>query len=160
MPWYYGPKESPTSRRDANILETCKLLQIYNKDIDRAKFLIHTSPRAPPCVPSTQWEHILRGEPVDLEQFHILACLSGGRRRVITASDWCVTWILASKAIAFAFPHRAEELRAYGDHINMEFAMKITRSHSQIILSDIATRNIVEGGQRTLLTDTFPRSFI
>ena len=159
MPWY-EPEEAPTSRRDANMRETRKLLEIYDRDIDRAKLLINIAPRAPPGVPSAQWEQILRGEPVDLEQFHFLSCLHGGKRPVTTASDWYVTWSLASEATAFAFPHRAKELRAYGDHIVREFGIRPTRLHSKIILSDVATRNIVEGGQRTLLTDTVPGSLI
>ena len=75
------------------------------------------------------------------------------KRPVITALDWSMAWNLAYRATAFVFPHRAEGLRAYGDYIKLEFATKPMSLHPKIIKFDIATRNIVEGGQPILLTD-------
>jgi len=74
------------------------------------------------------------------------------KHHVIIALDWSMAWSLAYRA-AFVFPHRAEELRAYGDYIKLEFATKPTSLHPEIVKFDIATRNIVEGEQSILLTD-------
>src|SRR5437879_2064922 len=79
--------------------------------------------------------------------------VSDAKRRVGTAAGWSAAWHFATRAIGFVFPHRAEELRSYGDYIEGEFAAKVTHSHPKIILFDIAVRNIVQGGQSILLTD-------
>ena len=171
MGWY-DPDE-PSYRSNAGCHKTCKLLKAYNNDIPGAKFLVKINRRAPSGIPSSQWERILRGEALDLDHFlsslhrtsineegetrignaKISLGVSDAKRRVSTAADWSSAWHLASRAVAFAFPHRAEELVSYGDYIESEFAGKIQSSHPRIILFDIAIRNIVQGGHNTLLTD-------
>ena len=171
MGWY-DPDE-PSYPGNASCHKTCKLLKTYNNDIAGAKFLVKINRRAPSGIPSSQWERILRGEALDLDHFlsslhrtsineegetrignaKISLGVSDTKRHVSTAADWSSAWHLASRAVTFVFPHRAEELISYGDYIESEFAGKIQSSHPRIILFDIAIRNIVQGGHNTLLTD-------
>jgi hypothetical protein len=172
MGWFDPDDPSPYSELES-CRKTCKRLQAYNKDISGSKFLAKLSRRAPSGIPSSQWERILRGEVLDLDHFlsslhrttineegetrignaKISLGVADAKRRVSTAAEWSSAWHLASRAIAFAFPHRAEELRDYGDFIEAEFSAKLPSSHPRIILFDIAIRNIVQGGHNTLLTD-------
>jgi hypothetical protein len=172
MPWY-RPGQQLDSLRSASSRDTCKYLRIFNQDIPGCKFWIKLADGAPPGIPSPQWERIFRGEPVELDHFlsslhrtsineegetrignaKITLGVSDAKRRVSTASEWSAAWHSAARAIAFVFPHRAEELRAYGDYIEGEFAAKFNTSHPKVILFDIAVRNLVQGGQSILLTD-------
>ena len=153
--------------------ETCRLLQSYNLDISKAKFFVKIAPRSPSGIPSSQWEHILKGDAVDLNQVfsslhHVVADeertgrlgeaeitfgVTEPKRRISTAAEWSAAWRKASKAIAFAFPHRREKLLEYGDYLELEFAAKIASSHHKLLLYDTALRNEVAGGQHILLTD-------
>jgi hypothetical protein len=171
MPWYKPDEVS--SSRNINNLETCKSLRIFNRDIAGCKFWVKIAEGAPPGIPSPQWERIFRGEPVELDHFlsslhrtsineegetrignaKISLGISDAKRRISTASEWSAAWNFAARAISFVFPHRIDELRAYGDYIEGEFAAKLTSSHPKVILFDIAVRNVVQGGQSILLTD-------
>jgi len=172
MGWF-DPNEASSYSRNDSSRQTCKRLQIYNDDIPGAKFLVKLNRRAPPGIPSAQWERIFRGEAVDLDHFlsslhrttineegetrignaKISLGVTDAKRRVSTAAEWSSAWHLASRATAFAFPHRSDELREYEDFMAGEFAAKVVSSHPRIILFDIAIRNIVQGGQTYLLTD-------
>jgi hypothetical protein len=172
MGWY-NPNDASSFSENDSCRKTCKRLQAYNEDIPGSKFLARLNRNAPAGIPSSQWDRVLRGETLDLDHFlsslhwtsineegetrignaKISVGVSDAKRRVSTASEWSSAWHLASRAVAFAFPHCAEELRDYGDFIETEFAGKLTSSHPRIILFDIAIRNIVQGGQISLLTD-------
>ena len=171
MPWYRKPSHVASSNPSCS--ETRRLLRIFNRDVANAKFLIKVADDSPSGIPSSQWERILKGDAIDLNQIfaslhHIVpdeertgrlgdAEISFGvsepKKRISSASEWSSTWRKASKAIAFAFPHRKEELLDYGDYIEAEFAAKIVSSHHKILLYDSALRNEVAGGQHVLLTD-------
>ena len=173
MPWYSKPSISVASIGNPSCEETRRLLRAYNRDVSKAKFLIKIAHNSPSGIPSSQWERILKGDAVDLNQIftslhHIVpdeertgrlgeAEISFGvsepKKRVSTASEWSASWRKASKAIAFAFPHRREELLEYGDYIEAEFAAKVVSSHHKILLYDAALRNEVAAGQHILLTD-------
>jgi len=170
---WYNPNDSSSFSENDSCRKTCKCLQIYNEDISGSKFLAKLNRNAPAGIPSSQWKRVLRGKALDLDHFlsslhrtsineegetrigntKISLGVSDAKRRVSTTSEWSSAWHLAARAVAFAFPHRAEELRDYGDFIKTEFAGKLTSSHPRVILFDIAIRNIVQGGQVTLLTD-------
>ena len=176
MPWYTDPSTSTFEAGNPSCEETRRLLRAYNRDITKAKFFVRIAHNSPTGIPSSQWERILKGESIDLN--HIFALLhhvvpdeertgrlgdteisfgvSEPKKRISTAAEWSATWRRASKAIAFAFPHRREELIEYGDYIESEFAAKIVSSHHKLLLYDIALRNEVAAGQQFLLTD-FPR---
>jgi hypothetical protein len=175
LPWY-EPTDQPTITNDSgnpSCKETRRLLRIYNLDVAKAKFTVKVASKSPPGIPSSQWERILKGEAVDLNQVfsalhHVVPDeertgrmgdteisfgVSEPKRRISTAAEWSVAWRKASKAIAFAFPHRREELSEYGDYIESEFAAKVSSSHHKLLLFDIAVRNEVAAGQHVLLTD-------
>jgi hypothetical protein len=174
MPWVVNAKLSSTVDINPSCEETCRLLRIYQRDVSSAKFYARISPKAPPGIPTSQWERIFKGEAIDLN--HVLSSLhhivvdeerkgrmgdaeisfgvSEAKKHVRSSAEWASAWRRASKAISFAFPHRADELYEYGDYIEGEFAAKLPSSHSKIILYDIALRNEVGAGQHTLLTET------
>jgi hypothetical protein len=173
MPWYTESGETSLSYSNPSCKKTCGLLRAYNQDISKAKFFIKVTPDSPSGIPSSQWECILKGEAVDLNQIftslhHVVPeeertsrlgdteisfGVAEARKRVLTASDWSTAWRRASKAISFAFPHRRDELLEYEDYIELEFAAKVASSHHKILLYDVALRNEVGVGQHVLLTD-------
>ena len=175
MPWYTKPSSSSSGFGNPSCEETRRLLRAFNRDIAKAKFLIKIAHNSPSGIPSSQWERILKGDAVDLNQVfaslhHIVPDeertgrlgeteitfgVSEPKKRISTASEWSTTWRKASKAIAFAFPHRREELLEYGDYIEAEFAAKVVASHHKILLYDAALRNEVAAGQHILLTDHY-----
>jgi hypothetical protein len=159
--------------RDPYCKETCRLLRAYNQDISRAKFFVKITPNSPSEIPSSQWEQILKGDAVDLNQIFaslhhvipdeermghlgdmkIIFGVSESKKHVMTMSEWSSAWRRASRAIGFAFPHQKEKLLEYGDYIESEFAAKLASSHHKLILYDITLQNDVAGGQHSLLTD-------
>ena len=154
--------------------ETVELLRTYNKDIKKCKFYVSVAPGAPDNIPSSQWERIFKGEPVDLDQ--IISALHRttvaedrkarfgetelslgpveATRKIATSSDWSTAWRRTARATAFAFQHRKRELEDYAEYIENEFSAKNVGGHQRIILYDVAIRNMVRGGQQFLLTDT------
>jgi hypothetical protein len=179
LPWFESSEQSSSANHIPNGVsnpscdETRRLLRTYNLDVAKAKFSVKIASKSPRGFPSSQWERILKGDAVDLNQVfsalhHVVpdeertgrlgdAEISFGvsepKRRISTAAEWSVAWRRASKAISFAFPHRREELLEYGDYIESEFAAKVSSSHHKLLLYDIALRNEVAAGQHILLTD-------
>ena len=180
FPWFESDGQSLLTL-SASSIQTCKHLATYNQDIPGCKFQVRIAPKAPRGIPVAQWERIFRGETLDLDHFlsslhrttvdeagetrignaKISFGITEAKRKVSTASDWASAWRLAAKAVVFAFPHRSEELSAYGDFIDGEFQAKQLYSHPRVIMFDIAIRNLVQGGQTCLLTDhqTFSRLY-
>jgi hypothetical protein len=70
-------------------------------------------------------------------------------RKVQTSGDWTVSWHAASKAVVFAFPHRSEELREWGDYMASEFSAKQVSTHHKLIAFDKAVRAMVRGGKQS-----------
>ena len=68
MPWSKKEELTLTSNANPSCLKTINLLKLFNRDIKQAKFYISIAPEAPGNIPSGQWERILKGEPVDLDQ--------------------------------------------------------------------------------------------
>jgi hypothetical protein len=173
LPWFSNPVQPTTVHSHPSCQETCRLLRIYNLDIAKAKFSVRVSSSAPSGIPYSQWERILKGDSVDLNQIftslhhtvpdeertgrlgssEITFGVVEPKKRISTAAEWSASWRRASKAIAFAFPHRREELLDYGEYIESEFSAKVVSSHHKLFLYDLALRNEVGGGQNALLTD-------
>lgn len=172
MPWHNRPGETAISQ-NPSCAKSAALIQKFNRDLKSTKLYIKLSPGAPRGIPTTEWEHILKGEAVDLDK--ILSSLHrvtvdperkarvgdteisitevDTKRKVETSSEWSTAWRSASRAIAFVFEHRDRELSEYGDYIERLFATKKSSSHGQVILFDRGVRNEVGGGQSLLLTD-------
>ena len=172
MPWHGRGKPRTVQNDDRSMRKTVKLLQLFNKDVKKVKFLISIAPGAPENIPPSQWERIFKGESIDLDQIlsslhrvtvteerkahigetDVLLGPAEATRKVSTPSDWSTAWRRASRAIAFVFPHRQSEIEDYAEYIENEFAAKDAAEHHRIILYDIAVRNFVRGGQHVLLT--------
>jgi hypothetical protein len=173
MPWHGLRSGRKSINFELSYARTCELLEYYGEDLPRSKFLIRTAQNAPEGVQSAQWERILKGEPLNLDHFlssicrttidedrqarlgttHLTFSTSEAKRKIRTYGDWISAWKKASRAIAFAFPHRADELDDYFLHIQSEFDSKQVGAHQRIILYDIAVRNYIGGGQSVLLVE-------
>jgi len=173
MPWVKASQATAVVS-NPSCAETVRLLKLYDNNVKGCKFYVNVASDAPENVPNSQWERIFKGEPINLDQIlsslHRItldeerkarlggATISFGAaepsRKVSTAAEWSAAWRRATRAIAFAFPHRARELDDYGDYIEGEFAAKHTSAHQRIIWYDSAVRNVVRGGQSVLLTDS------
>lgn len=172
MPWHRQRGEHDTLR-NPSCAKTAAIIRKLHSDLRSAKLYIRLTPEAPRGIPMSEWEHIFKGEPVNLDRIlsslHCVsidserkACIgeteisfSGveTKRKVETSSEWSTAWRSASQAIAFVFRHREQELFEYGDYIERLFAAKRPGSHGQVILFDRGVRNEVGGGQTILLTD-------
>jgi hypothetical protein len=170
MPWYNA---SSTSSRRNSCVETCRILFQFSEDLSGVKALLRIADRLPEGIPSSQWDRILRGESVDLNQIlsslhfvqldeerkgrlgkaEVVFTVAESKRQVKTGSEWSSAFRRMSKAVVFLFPHRREELSEYAEHIEGLFSAKHTNAHSKVILYDQSVRNQVGGGQNILLTD-------
>ena len=83
----------------------------------------------------------------------VVFAVAESKRQVKTGTEWSSAYRWMSKAVAFLFPHRREELFEYAEHIEGLFSAKHTNAHSKVILYDQSVRNRVGGGQNVLLTD-------
>ena len=170
MPWY---SSNLSSARRSSCIETCRTLLRFSEDLSGVMSLLRVANNLPEGIPTTQWDQILRGEPVDLNQIlssmHFVqldeerkGCLGGAeviftvaeaKRQVKSGSDWSSAFRRMSKAVTFLFPHRRDELYEYAEHIEGLFSAKNASAHSRVILYDQSVRNQVGGGQNILLTD-------
>jgi hypothetical protein len=147
---------------------------IHKKKKKKGKSCVLHMYQKPIITPAAQWEHIFKGEPVDLDQ--VLSALyritivedrkarigetdisfgpAEASRKISTSTDWSTAWRRAARATAYVFPHRSKEVEDYAEYIENEFAAKNSTSHHRIILYDVAIRNLIRGGQHILLTDT------
>jgi hypothetical protein len=173
MPWFER-EEDARRTGNQNCEESRRLLTLFARDYKVIKQWIQNSRTAPLGFPSSEWDNIIKGQAVNLDAVfsslhHISAPkentgrvgateISLGRtepsKRVQTSGEWTSAWNATVKATKFAFPHRENELREYGEYIEGHFSAKIPSSHRRIILYDTAIRNEVGGGQNALLTDT------
>jgi hypothetical protein len=119
MPWFSPPDASSSPVSNPSCEETCRLLRAYNKDISKSKFFVKISPRSPPGIPSSQWERILKGESVDLNQIfsslhyvipdeertgrlgdaEISFGVSEAKKRVSSTADWTAAWIVLIRGL-------------------------------------------------------------
>jgi hypothetical protein len=120
----------------------------------------------PQGFPDTEWDHIIRGDPVDLDvvlsSLHHIAPVkenlgrvgstqislgqSDPARKITTSGEWTSAWNATARAITFAFPHRKEELQEYGEYMDSEFSARISSSHRKLFAFDKAVRHHVGGG--------------
>lgn len=172
MPWFRKEKESRRSV-SRSCIRSAKLLRTYARDVSKVKRWISYSASAPSGFPSSEWENLLKGKTVNLDVvqssfFHVVAVRENrGRigdheislghtepsRKVLTSGDWTAAWNSVVKAASFLFPHRRDELDAYGEFIQGEFAAREANAHWKVIRFDQSVRNEVGGGTKILLTD-------
>ena len=170
MPWF---DPATSSSRRSSCVETCRTLRQFSEDPAGVKALLRVANNLPEGIPSSQWDRLLRGESVDLNQIlssmhfiqldeerkgrmgsaEVVFAIAEAKRQVKTGSEWSTAFRRASKATSFLFPHRREELLEYAEYIEGLFAAKHVGAHSKVILYDQSVRNQVGGGQNILLTD-------
>jgi hypothetical protein len=170
MPWY---SVGTSSNRRASCVETCRTLLRFSEDLSGVKSLLRVANGLPEGIPSSQWDRMLRGESVDLNQVlssmhfvqldeerkgrlgaaEVVFSVAESKKQVRTGAEWSSAFRRMSKAINFLFPHRRDELLEYAEHIEGLFSAKHSGAHSKVILYDQSVRNRVGGGQNVLLTD-------
>ena len=170
MPWY---NNSAAPVRRSSCIETCRTLLRFSEDLPGVKSLLRVANGLPDGIPSSQWDRLLRGESVDLNQIlssmhfvhldeerkgrvgttEVVFAVAESKRQVRTGAEWSSAFRRMSKGVTFLFPHRREELLEYAEHIESLFSAKHAGAHSKVILYDQSVRNQVAGGQNTLLTD-------
>jgi hypothetical protein len=136
MPWYHR-QEFGDSSQNPSCARTAVIIRKFNRDLKSAKLFIKLAPGAPQGIPMSEWEHIFKGEAVDLDKILLsLHCvtfdperkahigdteisISGTemKQKIETSSEWSTAWRSASRAITFAFEHREQELSEYCDYI-------------------------------------------
>ena len=170
MPWY---NNAVMSARRTSCAETCRTLLQFSEDLSGVKSLLRVASDLPEGIPSSQWDRMLRGESVDLNQIlstmhfvhldeerkgcvgatEVVFAMAESKRHVRTGAEWSAAFRRMSKGVVFLFPHRREELLEYAEHIEGLFSAKQSSTHSKVILYDQSVRNQVGGGQNILLTD-------
>jgi hypothetical protein len=130
MPWY---NSTPSSSRRTSCVETCKTLLQFSEDLSGTKSLLRVADNLPEGIPSSQWDRLVRGESVDLNQIlssmhfvqldeerkgrlgtaEVVFAVSESKRQIKTGSEWSSAFRRMSKAVTFLFPHRREELLEY-----------------------------------------------
>ena len=157
---------------DGSLGKTLKLLKIFARDLKFTKSSVINSSRAPP-FPHSEWTNIIAGTMVDLD--HVISgsfavtndnreieSVSGMElkfgvakpiKQVKTSGDWFIAWGIYSRAAAYVFPHRKEELDEYGTRTLSLFAATASLSHSSIINLDKGIRARVGECRNLLLTD-------
>ena len=148
MPWFVREEEA---RRNGNkdCEESRRLLQLFARDYKVVKQWVQTSRTAPLGFPTSEWDNIIRGQAVNLDavlsSLHHISTpkenvgrvghteISLGRtepaKKVQTSGEWTSAWNATIKATKFAFPHREQELREYGEYIDGHFSAKVPSAH-------------------------------
>jgi hypothetical protein len=165
---------------DPQIPAVPEILVKFAHDYTTVKHWSIVAHSAPSGFPPVEWENIIKGKPVSLDNVlsslhHISPIkenighvgsteISLGHtkpaRKVKTNGEWTSAWNATIKATAFAFPHREDELCEYGNYMDREFSSKMVSAHRKLILYDEAVRGEVGGGQKILLTNRNQFSYI
>jgi len=143
MPWH-SRKGEFTVPENPSCAKSASLIRKFSRDIKSTKLYVKLSPGAPRGIPMCEWEHIFKGEAIDLDKIlSSLHCVTidperkarlgdteisiGGvetKRKVKSSSEWSTAWRSALRATSFVFKHREYELAEYGDYIERLFAAK------------------------------------
>jgi hypothetical protein len=126
MPWFTREEEvRRTGNKDCE--ESRRTLTLFACDHKTIKQWIQTSRTAPLGFPSSEWDNIIRGQAVNLDA--VLSSLHHISAPKENLGEWTSTWNATIKAIKFAFPHREQELRDYGEYIEGHFSAKVSSAH-------------------------------
>ncbi|KAF7783258.1 hypothetical protein Agabi119p4_2634 [Agaricus bisporus var. burnettii] len=172
FPWYEDPRKESRRLTDS-MRQTRVLLELNQKGLELAQRTAQGSSAGPHDFPESEWANIVRGRPVSLDNVFaglyrprslpsrathvggvevIVQDLEPGKK-IETAADWSTAWRRCVKATSVVFPHRIEELSAYGEHIEGLFASIAVPHHWRVLCYDEAVRNTVRGGESSSLLD-------
>lgn len=154
------------------VLKTIELLTMYGADPKAALRSLRLSLNCPE-FPLSEWKKILEGSWVNLDMVisGLFATTNNDERsevvgdleikystvnptkKVSDSGQWSTAFNRLVDATKFAFPHREQELRKYGEYINACFSAAHKSFHYRIINYDIAVRQFVGGRRNLQLTD-------
>jgi hypothetical protein len=158
----------------ANLTRTNEILLNWSQDPKevRRRLMYH---RCCPEFHEAGWAEIVAGKCINLDAVHSI--ISSSRtidkctetigdieikfatateavsKKITTSAQWSAAWNRTSRAIKFAFPHREDELAAYGEYINDKFDCSVERAHERIIRFNKAVRNRAANSRRVELSD-------
>lgn len=172
QPWY-SSEALAQSFLSPSLVETRRILRGFSGDLPAIKRWIATAASVP-FLPDSEWDSIVRGRSVNLdlvlsaiysttpvtdntERIGTLEFRVGGSseptKTVRTHGEWIIAWNAAVQGTIFCFPHRAAELRSYGESITRMFMALAPSSHPRIFNYDKAVRARVGQLNNLLLTD-------
>jgi hypothetical protein len=134
----------------------------YTADLKLTKWSLLNDEDVPE-FPDSEWTNVLSGKAINLDvvfsgtlstatdnktvktfgEFELLFGAAKPSKTVETHGDWITAWGAASRAIKFAFPHRAEELEAYREYVTQYFAALQPKAHPAVFNLDRAIRKYV-----------------
>ncbi|KAI0819140.1 hypothetical protein BC628DRAFT_1342399 [Trametes gibbosa] len=137
---------------DPHVTRTIELIRVYGEDLTQARRHINSAASAPE-FPESEWINVLTGRAVDLDHVFAGRYTPGTEeklseqigelevtyrapvpsKKVVCFGDWVYAWKRASLATTFAFPHRREELDAYGEFIIGLFGALAPAVHSRVL---------------------------
>ena len=133
----------------AELRETLEAVKDFAKDPAHAKARI-LSCQTRPDFPSALWGDVISNSFIDLDKVIDFHYATGGAakrtvhqfgdlqlvsdttktdRHVRTSGDWGIAWGRYRAAVQFVFPHREQELAAYGRHIEDTFLANPSRTN-------------------------------
>jgi hypothetical protein len=167
------PRGSAADSRAANLARTNALLLDWSQDPKEARRLLMYHEDSPEFHESG-WTEIVTGKCINLDTIHTIIASArtaekrtetigdieirfgtaeSSSKRITSQSAWISAWNRASRAIRFAFPHRSDEVNAYGEYISLKFDQMLESSHSRVIRFDKAVRNRVASSRKHELSD-------
>ncbi|KAJ3506134.1 hypothetical protein NLJ89_g7034 [Agrocybe chaxingu] len=171
FPWNIQEELSPSALAP-DLRQTLVALENFSRDLKLAKSSLLNSARCPQ-FPDGEWTNLLAGRVVDLD--HVLSgvysidsdsrkrerlgslevIVGGGNplRTIRTHSDWVIAWDVFVQAVLYVFPHRSNELTAYGKFIRQLFTSVPVERHARVIQFDRAARLRAASRRDLLLSD-------
>src|SRR5271168_177115 len=154
--WVASKKDKHTVLSD-NLVKTLKLIDAYTVDPKATKRSL-TNQSDCHEFPDSEWKNVVSGRAVSLdavlsgqlsttnddlkvEKFGDLEISFGAvepTKMIKNGGDWSITWNRTVRAIAFAFPHRLQELTSYGEYIINLFSVTHSSVHNRVISFDKA----------------------
>jgi hypothetical protein len=161
FPWVVKQKIT-SSKISSTLALTWKMVLNYSADIKLTKWSL-LNDKDVPEFPDSEWTNVLSGKAINLDvvfsgtlstftdnktvqtlsEFELLFGAAKPSKTVETHGDWVTAWRAASRAIKFAFLHRAEELEAYHEYVTQYFAALQPRAHPAVFNLDHAIRKYV-----------------
>jgi hypothetical protein len=155
-----------------NLSKTLKLFDVYTDDPKAVKRSLTNQPDCPE-FPDSEWKNVISGRAVNLdavlsgqlsttnddlkvEKFGDIEVSFGAvepTKVVRNGGDWSIAWNRTVRAIAFAFPHRHQELTSYGEYIINLFSVTHPTVHTRVIAFDRAVRKRVGSVRNLELSD-------
>lgn len=175
FPWFESTKRFAEEKLTPSMRETRQIIALSRQDVATVSYWAQEAAGAPASFPNTEWNNIIHGRTVDLDNVHatmylpqllqenvervgnvsILVSAVDKSKSIKTAIDWASAWRKTIKATTVVFPHRLEELEEYTTHIESLFRATIPSMHDRILLLDRAIRAQVGGGQSSSLLDDY-----